>query len=273
MQFVLESIVRTHDRDRPRPAAGSPISTSARSIRSTRSWPATTRRAHVNDDFFKNKLAFIVLLNFPITTLEQRLTEGEKWSRRQWAEAALGLTFSKRIPSEVNLAVGKASADASQYVATYNIWMHHLLDDKGKRLFPAKMRLLEHWNLRDEIKANYSLDPKVGLAEAAHGPARDGAHRRPDHPRGRRRQPERRLESVHERSESRGRRRRRRRRRTSGARERSPTSASPTRATRRSSSPSRPRSSSIPTRPPRRRTSGAASRKGGRCSSRASTRC
>ncbi len=119
--------------------------------------------AHINDDFFQNKVAFIVLLNFPITTLEERLTEGEKWSRRQWAEAALALNFSKRIPSEVNLAVGKATADASQYVATYNLWMHHLLDDTGTRLFPAKMRLLEHWNLRDEIKANYSLDPKVGL--------------------------------------------------------------------------------------------------------------
>jgi hypothetical protein len=114
--------------------------------------------AHINDDFFKNKMAFVVLLNFPITTLEQRLSEGEKWSRREWAEAALGLAFSKRIPSDVSLAIAKASADASQYVATYNIWMHHLVDAKGTRLFPAKMRLLEHWNLRDEIKANYSAE-------------------------------------------------------------------------------------------------------------------
>lgn len=119
--------------------------------------------AHLADDFFKNKIAFITLLNFPITTLEQRLTEGEQWSRRQWAEAALGLTFSKRIPPEVNIELGKAGADASQYVATYNIWMHHLVDEKGNRLFPASMRLLEHWNLRDEIKANYSLDAKTGL--------------------------------------------------------------------------------------------------------------
>jgi len=119
--------------------------------------------AHINDDFFKNKLAFVVLLNFPITSLEQRLTEGEKWSRRQWAEAALALYFSKRIPSDVNQEIARASGDASQYVATYNIWMHHLVDASGKRLFPAKMRLLEHWNLRDEIKASYSLDPKVGL--------------------------------------------------------------------------------------------------------------
>jgi len=119
--------------------------------------------AHLNDDFFKNKVAFIVLLNFPLTTLEQRLTEGESWSRRQWAEAALALVYSKRIPSEVNLAVARASAEASQYVSTYNIWMHHLLDAQGRRLFPAQMRLLEHWNLRDEIKANYSIDAKVGL--------------------------------------------------------------------------------------------------------------
>jgi hypothetical protein len=119
--------------------------------------------AHVNDDFFRNKLAFVVLLNFPVTSLEQRLTEGEKWSRRQWAEAALGLAFSKRIPSDVNQAIARASAESSQYVATYNIWMHHLVDSKGNRLFPEKMRLLEHWNLRDEIKGNYSLDPKVAL--------------------------------------------------------------------------------------------------------------
>ncbi len=118
--------------------------------------------AHLNDDFFANKMAFVVLLNFPITSLQERLTEGEKWSRRQWAEAALALQFSKRIPSDVNQEIAKASADSSQYVATYNIWMHHVVDGKGNRLFPAKMRLLEHWNLRDEIKANYA-DAKTGL--------------------------------------------------------------------------------------------------------------
>ena len=32
------------------------------------------------------------------------------------------------------------------------------------RLFPPKMRLLSHWNLRDEIKADYT-DGKNGLAK------------------------------------------------------------------------------------------------------------
>jgi len=120
--------------------------------------------AHVTDDFFQNKLAFTVLLNFPLTTLEQRITEGEKWSRRQWAEARLAQRFSKRIPAEVNLALAQASAEADRYIAEYNIWMHHLIDNNGNRLFPAKMRLLSHWNLRDQIKADYSGD-KNGLAK------------------------------------------------------------------------------------------------------------
>ncbi len=120
--------------------------------------------AHVNDDLFRNKIAFVVLLNFPLTTLEQRLSEGERWSRRQWAEARLAQRFSKRVPAEVNLALAQSSSEAARYIAEYNIWMHHLVDANGNRLFPPKLRLLSHWNLRDEIKADYS-DPKSGLAK------------------------------------------------------------------------------------------------------------
>ncbi len=119
--------------------------------------------AHTIDDFFQNRLAFAVLLNFPLTTLEQRLTEGEHWSRRQWAEARLAERFSKRVPADVNLAISQAAADAERYIARYNIWTHHLVDAKGQRLFPPKMRLLSHWNLRDQIKADYA-GGKDGLA-------------------------------------------------------------------------------------------------------------
>ena len=120
--------------------------------------------AHVTDDFFQNKIAFVVLLNFPLTTLDQRLTEGEHWTRRQWAEARLAQRFSKRIPAEVNLAIAQAAAESETYIAQYNIFMHQLVDDRGQRLFPPGLRLLSHWNLRDEIKADYN-DPKNGLAK------------------------------------------------------------------------------------------------------------
>jgi hypothetical protein len=120
--------------------------------------------AHVVEDLFENRLAFAVLLNFPITTLEQRLSEGTGWSRRQWAEARLAERFSKRVPADVNQAISRARSESEQYIAQYNIWMHHLIDSKGARLFPPKLRLLSHWNLRDEIKADYS-DSKAGLAK------------------------------------------------------------------------------------------------------------
>jgi hypothetical protein len=120
--------------------------------------------AHVSEDMFDNKLAFTVLLNFPLTTLSQRLSEGRRWTRRQWAEARLAQRFSRRIPGNVNLAISKAVADADVYIAGYNIWMHHLVDERGNRLFPPRLRLLSHWNLRDEIKANYG-DMKTGLAK------------------------------------------------------------------------------------------------------------
>jgi hypothetical protein len=118
--------------------------------------------AHITDDFFQNKLAFIVLLNFPLTTLDQRLTDGEKWTRRQWADVRLAQRFAKRIPAEVNQAVSEAAAISDQYISEYNIYMHHLIDAQGNRTFPPKMRLLSHWNLRDELKADYN-DKNNGL--------------------------------------------------------------------------------------------------------------
>src|SRR6201993_2280337 len=118
--------------------------------------------AHVIDDFFQNKLAFGALLNFPLTTLEERINLGPKWTRRQWAETRLAERYSKRIPADVNQAIADAGAASDKYVAEYNIWMHHLVEQDGRRLFPAKMRLLSHWNLRDEIKADYG-DAANGL--------------------------------------------------------------------------------------------------------------
>jgi hypothetical protein len=115
--------------------------------------------AHVLDDFFNNKLAFTVLLNFPLTTLDERLKNGPNWTRRQWAETRLAQRFDKRIPADVNLGIAQAAAASGQYISQYNIWMYHLTDAEGQRLFPPKMRLLSHWNLRDEIKANYSDGP------------------------------------------------------------------------------------------------------------------
>lgn len=120
--------------------------------------------AHISEDLFENKVAFIVLLNFPLTTLEERIEKGDEWSRRAWAEVRLGQTFGRRLPSSVNQAQAEAGSIADAYIADYNLWMHHVLDEKGRRLFPEGMRLLSHWNLRDQIKADYSESGEEAIA-------------------------------------------------------------------------------------------------------------
>lgn len=112
--------------------------------------------SHFSDDMFERKLAFVVLLNWPLTTLEQRTRDGAKWSRQQWAAARLVGRFDRRVPASVQAQVATAGAAADLYIASYNIWMHHLVDERGQRLFPSGRRLLSHWNLRDELKAAYS---------------------------------------------------------------------------------------------------------------------
>ncbi len=117
--------------------------------------------AHLTEDLFNNKLGFVVLLNFPLTTLEQRLA-AKDWSRQQWAAARLAGRFSRRVPAAVQQEITSAQAAASLYIDEYNVWMHHVLAEKGERLFPRGKRLISHWNLRDELKAQYA--DKDGLA-------------------------------------------------------------------------------------------------------------
>lgn len=112
--------------------------------------------AHVHDDLFQNRLAFIVLLNFPLHTLEEKTTEGANWPRRKWAEARLAEVFSERIPAEVNQKRTAAYTEVEEYVYHYNIPMFNLLTEKGERLFPKGMNLISHWGLRDELKAQYA---------------------------------------------------------------------------------------------------------------------
>ncbi|MBI3819748.1 MAG: hypothetical protein HY286_13715 [Planctomycetes bacterium] len=119
--------------------------------------------AHLDEDLYQSKIAFIVLLNFPLTTLGERLEHGMQWSRDDWAKARIARRFETRTPAEVNQAVAIAVAEAESYIAGYNIYMHRLVGEDGQHLFPEGLRLITHWGLRDELKARYA-DPQ-GLAK------------------------------------------------------------------------------------------------------------
>lgn len=112
--------------------------------------------AHLDDDFFNNKIAFLTALNFPFYSLKEKTEKGESWSRRDWAYARMGDRFTSRIPADIILKASQTLTEADAYISDYNIYMGKLQNAEGKFLFPADMKLLSHWNLRDELKSNYT---------------------------------------------------------------------------------------------------------------------
>jgi hypothetical protein len=115
--------------------------------------------AHLSDDLFQNKLAFLILLNFPTYSLEEKIKLGPAWSREQWALARMGDLFTSRVPADVQQSLFQATSAAEAYIADYNIFAGRLVDDKMKTYFPENLKLITHWNLRDELKARYN-DPQ-----------------------------------------------------------------------------------------------------------------
>ncbi|HPC36597.1 MAG TPA: hypothetical protein P5268_08990 [Candidatus Marinimicrobia bacterium] len=113
--------------------------------------------SHVEDDLYATKIAFFVLLNYKVYTLEEILTEGADWDRQKWAEVRLAQKFTSRVPAKYNQKRYEAYTAAENYISNYNIYMHNLLTDDGQRLFPEELKLIAHWGLRDELKAQYQL--------------------------------------------------------------------------------------------------------------------
>jgi len=118
--------------------------------------------AHLINDLYDNKIAFIVALNFPYYSTEEKNQLGANWSSLEWGYARMGDVFSSRVPSELVQLSSKVAAEADAYIADYNIYMGNLLNKDNKKLFPENMVLLSHWNLRDEIKADYA-NKEVGF--------------------------------------------------------------------------------------------------------------
>ncbi|MFA6951078.1 MAG: hypothetical protein WCQ70_10380 [Lentimicrobiaceae bacterium] len=113
--------------------------------------------AHLDDDFYNNKVAFLTALNFPFYNLIEKTELGTKWTRKQWAFARMGDRFTSRVPASVIQNLSQKLTEADAYISDYNIYMGNLLNKKGKQLFPADMKLITHWGLRDELKSNYDI--------------------------------------------------------------------------------------------------------------------
>lgn len=122
---------------------------------------AYSPNTHFAEDFFASKMAFYIILNFPYYSLKEKNDHAAEWTRQDWAYARLGDVFDSRVPAAVNQDIVDASTRSDIYISAYNIYAARLTDSIGATYFPEGMKLLSHWNLRDEIKANYGRENAV----------------------------------------------------------------------------------------------------------------
>jgi hypothetical protein len=117
-------------------------------------------RAHLIEDLFRTGVAFVVLLNFPLATAEEKDADGAGWSRRRWAEVRLAEYFSWRVPAEVQQRTTAATAAADRYIDSYRIPVHRVTGPEGESLFEAWKCLLSHWALRAQIREGQDGTPE-----------------------------------------------------------------------------------------------------------------
>ncbi len=114
--------------------------------------------AHATDDLFKTKVAFLVLLNFPLDSLGDRLGRGASWDRNTWAISRLVEMFEQRVAPAAIQETSRVYSNADSYISAMNIRLDRLIDGTGVKLFPEGLRLISHWGLRDELASHYQED-------------------------------------------------------------------------------------------------------------------
>ncbi len=82
----------------------------------------------------------------------------------------------------MNQDISANMAAAGRYISDYNIFMGSLVGADLSRYFPADMKLICHWGIRDELKARYA--DKQGLLKQQPIYQGHGAHHPPGDPRG-----------------------------------------------------------------------------------------
>ena len=120
--------------------------------------------AHVSEDLFRTRTAFLALLNFPVHTLAERLAEGPGWDRETWARSRFMDRFALRVPAAVHQEITRVFTATEQYVTGYNIRLDRLVTPAGERPFPEGLRLISHWGLRDQLASYYVDADPAGLA-------------------------------------------------------------------------------------------------------------
>ncbi|MDP7030223.1 MAG: hypothetical protein QF733_08385 [Phycisphaerales bacterium] len=112
----------------------------------------------LSDQFYKQKLAFVALLNFDRPDLDDMLRNGGDWDAETWAAVRICRIFGPRIPTEVSELARELGHRADTFVADFHVPVGTLVTPDGSRPFDADRKLLAHWIIREEVRGGYA-DP------------------------------------------------------------------------------------------------------------------
>ena len=86
---------------------------------------------------YAQKLAFVALLNFERSTLDEMLARGGDWDSDRWAEARIAGSFGPRIPKAVADLARELHFKSYNWVSNFHIPVGTMIDSTGRRWFEA----------------------------------------------------------------------------------------------------------------------------------------
>jgi len=129
------------------------------------------------EQMYRQKMAFVALLNLPRESLSTMLRDGPTWDDARWAAVRIAQSFDARIPAALADRARHVGHAAGQWVARQHIPVGTLVDAEGRRWYASDRALLTHWLVREEIKSEYNNAeglPRQRALAAVLGRAIDG---------------------------------------------------------------------------------------------------
>ena len=112
----------------------------------------------LSDQFYKQKIAFVALLNLDRPDLQTMLDQGDQWTAEQWAAVRICRGFGPRIPESVSELARELGHRADTFVSDFHVPVGTLVTPDGHRPFDSDRKLLAHWIIREELRGGYADD-------------------------------------------------------------------------------------------------------------------
>jgi hypothetical protein len=117
---------------------------------------------HISEDFYRSKLSHLILLNFPLLSLEEKNALTDSLSDRiVWAQCRLAELGQFRVPFHITANESSAINYSYQFLSHLIFDLQRIIFDNNKRLADAPLKVDTHWGLRDQIVLLYQ--DKLGL--------------------------------------------------------------------------------------------------------------